>query len=143
MTRRFDFNDFIDVDVLKDPTVGSSKSFKYLQGRKLSMFIVLPDDVDGLPALEAKLSENLNFMNQVDQYPMVNKLHVAIPKFKVEGDVQMKQLLIELGMGDSFDENVADFSGMSGKKDLYISQVFHKSFIEVNEEGSEAAAATG
>lgn len=112
-------------------------------GRKLSMFIVLPDDVDGLPALEAKLSENLNFMNQVDQYPMVNKLHVAIPKFKVEGDVQMKQLLIELGMGDSFDENVADFSGMSGKKDLYISQVFHKSFIEVNEEGSEAAAATG
>lgn len=107
------------------------------------MFIVLPDEVDGLPQLEAALSDNLNFMNQVDQFPMVNKLHVAIPKFKVEADVQMKQSLIELGMGDPFDENVADFSGMSGKKDLYISQVFHKSFIEVNEEGSEAAAATG
>jgi len=107
------------------------------------MFIVLPDEVDGLPQLEAALSDNLNFMNQVDQFPMVSKLHVAIPKFKVEADVQMKQSLIELGMGDSFDENAADFSGMSGKKDLYISQVFHKSFIEVNEEGSEAAAATG
>ena len=113
----------------------------YSQGRKLEMFIVLPNQVDGLPALEEKLTEN--FMNQVDHFPMVNKLHVAIPKFKIEADVPMKELLTQLGMGDSFDEKVADFSGISGKKDLYISQVFHKSFIEVNEEGSEAAAATG
>ena len=105
------------------------------------MFIVLPNQVDGLPALEEKISEN--FMNQIDHFPMVNKLHVAIPKFKIEADVQMKELLAKLGMGEMFDEKTADFSGISGKKDLYVSQVFHKSFIEVNEEGSEAAAATG
>ena len=73
------------------------------------MFIVLPDDVDGLPALEAKLSENLNFMNQVDQYPMVNKLHVAIPKFTVEGDVQMKQLLIEPSITHNQDDEKSPF----------------------------------
>ena len=106
------------------------------------MFIVLPNKVDGLPELESKLHEssldesNLKMLRAKEH-------HVAIPKFKLEANVQLKDLLIEMGLPDLFDENVADFSGISGKKDLYVSEIFHKSFIDVNEEGSEAAAATG
>lgn len=105
------------------------------------MVIVLPNKPQGLSELEAKLHEN--FMDGGNVEMRSAKMHVAIPKFKLEADIKLKDLLIEMGMSDVFDGKTADFSGMSGKKDLYVSNVFHKSFIDVNEEGSEAAAATG
>ena len=105
------------------------------------MFIVLPNQVDGLKALQSTNLEKL--VEEVDAHIANAKVHVAIPKFKLESEVRMKDVLISMGMRDLFDENAADLSGVSGKKDLYVSNVFHKSFIEVNEEGSEAAAATG
>uniref|UniRef100_A0A0P5HWD4 Serine protease inhibitor serpin n=1 Tax=Daphnia magna TaxID=35525 RepID=A0A0P5HWD4_9CRUS len=110
-------------------------------GRKLSMFIVLPNKMDGLPELEAKLHETSLDDSNVEMRSA--KLHVSIPKFKLEADVKLKDILINMGMSDIFDEKSADFSGISGEKDLYVSNIFHKSFIDVNEEGSEAAAATG
>ncbi|XP_059353101.1 leukocyte elastase inhibitor-like isoform X1 [Daphnia carinata] len=110
-------------------------------GRKLSMFIVLPNKVDGLPELEAKLHETSLDDSNVEMRSA--KLHVSLPKFKLEADVKLKDILISMGISDIFDEKSADFSGISGEKDLYVSNIFHKSFIDVNEEGSEAAAATG
>ena len=105
------------------------------------MFIVLPNKIDGLPELEMKMNEiSLDDSNAEMRSA---KLHVAIPKFKLHADVKLKDILIKMGMSDLFDESVADFSGISGEKDLYVSNIFHKSFIDVNEEGSEAAAATG
>lgn len=105
------------------------------------MFIVLPNKMDGLPELEAKLHETSLDDSNVEMRSA--KLHVSIPKFKLEADVKLKDILINMGMSDIFDEKSADFSGISGEKDLYVSNIFHKSFIDVNEEGSEAAAATG
>lgn len=105
------------------------------------MFIVLPNKIGGLPELETKLTGTM--VDQIDQVIGEAKLQVAIPKFKIEADLPMKDLLAGLGMGDLFDADNADLSGISGNKDLYVSNVFHKSFVEVNEEGSEAAAATG
>lgn len=111
------------------------------KGNKLSMLILLPNKIGGLPELESKLTGAM--VDQIDQMIGEAKLQVAIPKFKIEADVPMKELLIGLGMGDLFDPDYANLSGISGNKDLYVSNVFHKSFVEVNEEGSEAAAATG
>ena len=108
------------------------------------MFIVLPNQIDGLRVLEEKLDHI--FLNKIDRYLTPEKIELAIPKFKIEASLEMSEILAKLGMGDMFSDSTADFSGISAsaKEDgLYVSKVFHKSFIEVNEEGSEAAAATG
>ncbi|XP_048405066.1 leukocyte elastase inhibitor A-like isoform X2 [Stegostoma tigrinum] len=115
-------------------------------GNDFSMIILLPDDImddsTGLKQLEQELTlEKLqewthpNCMRKLD-------VHVHLPKFKLEGDYELKSPLSSLGMGDVFDSSKADLTGMSATRDLYVSKVVHKSFVEVNEEGTEAAAAT-
>lgn len=69
-------------------------------------------------------------------------VHVHLPKFKMENSYDLKSDLSGLGLQDIFDSGKADLSGMSGSQDLFLSEIVHKSFIEVNEEGTEAAAAT-
>lgn len=71
------------------------------------------------------------------------EVEVSLPRFRMEETYNMKDLLISLGMVDAFDSQKANFSGMSPSNDLVLSKVVHKSFVEVNEEGTEAAAATG
>lgn len=70
------------------------------------------------------------------------EVEVSLPRFKLEENYDMKDVLCSLGMTDAFEAVKADFSGMSSRRDLYLSKVVHKSFVEVNEEGTEAAAAT-
>jgi serpin B len=69
-------------------------------------------------------------------------LNLSMPKFKLETVLDLKSTLISLGMPDAFDKN-ADFSGMDGKKDPYIADILHKAYVNVDENGTEAAAATG
>jgi serpin B len=71
------------------------------------------------------------------------EVEVYLPKFKITwGVFKLNDILIAMGMKDAFFLPPANFSGLTGKKDLYISHVLHKAFVEVNEEGTEAAAAT-
>ena len=70
------------------------------------------------------------------------QLDLSMPKFKVESELDLKSTLAALGMPDAFD-NAADFSGMDGKKDLFVADVLHKAYVNVDENGTEAAAATG
>ncbi|HOT99739.1 MAG TPA: serpin family protein [Anaerolineaceae bacterium] len=67
---------------------------------------------------------------------------LSMPKFQAESRFALADILAELGMPDAFDAQKADFSGMTGKPDLMISSVLHQATIDVNEEGTEAAAAT-
>lgn len=70
------------------------------------------------------------------------KVQVFLPRLKLEESYDLESFLRSLGMTDAFEEARADFSGMSIKKDVVVSKVVHKCFVEVNEEGTEAAAAT-
>jgi serpin B len=71
------------------------------------------------------------------------RLELGLPKFHFSTDLDLKEQLTAMGMSDAFDSDRADFSGMTGGKDLYIDTVLHKAFVAVDEKGTEAAAATG
>ena len=82
--------------------------------------------------------DNLTFWRNSLTAPAVE---VFLPKFTLETEYSLKQALMDMGMKVPFTEE-ADFSGMNGNKDLQIEKVIHKAFVEVKEEGTEAAAAT-
>ncbi|XP_069814206.1 leukocyte elastase inhibitor [Dendropsophus ebraccatus] len=115
-------------------------------GNKLSMIVLLPDNIEdettGLQKLEKEISlENLQeWTRPENMYP--TDVHVHLPKFKLEESYKLKSTLSALGMADIFNSSCADLSGLSGSQNLFLSEVIHKSFVEVNEEGTEAAAAT-
>jgi serpin B len=71
------------------------------------------------------------------------EVEIFLPRFKLESGFALNDMLAKMGMPDAFIWPKADFSGLNGSKgDLYISEVFHKAWAEVNEEGTEAAAVT-
>jgi len=111
------------------------------KGNDISMFILLPVKSNGLKNLEELLSsERLKEWLQRDNMPET-EVSVYLPKFRLTSEFSLKDVLKSMGMADVF-STAADFSGMTGKKDLFISEVIHKAFVDVNEEGTEAAAAT-
>ncbi|XP_007901224.2 leukocyte elastase inhibitor [Callorhinchus milii] len=117
----------------------------YVQN-ELTMVIMLPDEIsDNSTGLE-KLEQVLTYEKLLDwtkeEYMEKIKVKIQLPKFKLEDQFDLNSTLSEMGMADAFLDFKADFSGMTGKNDLFLSKVVHKSFVEVNEEGTEAAAAT-
>ncbi|XP_054984879.1 leukocyte elastase inhibitor-like [Sorex araneus] len=115
------------------------------QGEELSMVILLPDDIEdastGLKKIEEQLTlENLTEWTRPENMRVV-EVNVRLPRFKLEESYILNEALEHLGLRDLF-KSRADLSGMTGARDLFFSKVVHKSFVEVNEEGTEAAAAT-
>lgn len=116
-------------------------------GEDLSMIVVLPAARDGLAAIEAQLSEEklTGWIRALAQ----KEVTVYLPRFEMNTGFAMKDTLSDMGMASAFvppqegDPDSADFSGLTGARDLYIDGVFHKAFVKVDEEGTEAAAATG
>jgi serpin B len=136
------------------PMMRQAASFKYTQmdgiqilelpyeGNSLSMLVLLPAKVDGLQELERALTVEKLRAWTADLRAI--HIRVVLPRFKVTSRFSLGKTLIDMGMFDAFDVERADFSDMDGKKNsLFISEVAHKAFVEVNEEGTEAAAATG
>ncbi len=108
-------------------------------GELLSMIVFLPTKVDGLSRIEKKL--DVERLRHWTGRLREQEVDIWLPKFKLTCDFRLDRVLRALGMVDAFTNN-ADFSGMDGTESLYISAVLHKAFVDVNEEGTEAAAAT-
>ncbi|XP_067668696.1 leukocyte elastase inhibitor-like isoform X1 [Haliotis asinina] len=127
---RFGLSDELNCSVLELPYVKED----------LSMFFLLPYKDDGLGELESQL--NHESLTKTLKHVHKTTVDISMPKFVLESSFELNEVLKSLGMSDAFDEQKADLSGIDGTRLLYISQVVHKAFLEVNEEGSEAAAAT-
>jgi serpin B len=119
-------------------------SFQVLEipykSNELSLIVLLPKERSGLSGLENSMTAS-NMQQWLKQVAPVPKVIVTIPKFKSTQEFELSSALRSLGMPQAFASN-ADFSGMTGKPDFAISAVIHKAFVDVNEEGTEAAAAT-
>ena len=129
---QFGYEDHGDLQVLELPYAG----------KELSMLVLLPKKTDGLPDLEKRLTpDNLGkWTNGLAG----REVEVFLPKFRMTSRFDLGRTLSSMGMVDAFVAGKADFSGMNGKPGwLYIGIVVHKAFVDVNEEGTEAAAATG
>src|SRR2546421_7160693 len=106
-------------------------------GDDLSMIILLPQTADGLPDLESSLnSRSLRKWQDALAQATETELVVFLPRFKTTRSFELAKLLEGLGTRTAFD-GTADFSGMTGTRDLFISDVVHQAFVEVNEEGTE------
>ena len=128
--RKFPFTAGDEVDVLELPYVGD----------RLSMVLLLPKQVGGLPALEDSLNtENLDrWLGRLRVQPV----RVSLPRLRLDSRFDLAGTLAAMGMPDAFSSRKADFSGMTGRPDLWIDKVIHQAQVEVNEQGTEAAAAT-
>ena len=110
------------------------------QGTPIVFDILLPKTNDGLAALEQSIKpDDLSaWLSALTS----RKVETAIPKFRAESAFSLGGMLSGMGMADAF-QRTADFSGIDGRRDLSVGEVVHKAFVEVSEEGTEAAAATG
>lgn len=142
------------------PMMSRTGEYSYLKGPnfqairlpygsgRFAMYVFLPDpdnlklqDIEfGLPAI-LKTLDRSNWDRWLSQ---MHSAHgsISLPRFKVEYSQALNEPLKALGMRQAFDIRSADFGGMTGKPDLYVSLVQHKAYVDVNEEGTEAAAAT-
>ncbi|XP_072936098.1 antichymotrypsin-2-like isoform X4 [Epargyreus clarus] len=115
----------------------------FYEGQQASMLIVLPNEITGLDAVMQKLADGHDLLAEVD-HMYETKVQVTLPKFKIETEIDLIEILPKLGINAIFNQ---DNSGLTKILDhpemLYVSKAVQKAFIEVNEEGAEAAAATG
>jgi len=149
-TREEDFT-LTDGAKIRVPTMRQTGRLRFLDGPgfqalelpyagdALSMVVLLPQKADGLAALEESLSAKKleDWLSKLS----TRTVAVSMPRFKFEAGFELKDALSALGMPLAF-SGPADFSGMNGGHDLFLSAVIHKAFLDVNEEGTEAAAAS-
>jgi serpin B len=152
-TKPEDFH-LTSTQTVKAPLMHLSDSFHYFDGGTfqvldlpyhgwdLSMMVVLPRDINGLPALEQGLTAE-KIQQWISGLHYEHEVIVTLPRFKMTGQFELSGALGALGMRQAFQPDAADFSGMNGRRDLSISAAIHKAYIDVDEEGTEAAAATG
>ena len=129
-TARFAYAETPTAQVVEMPYAGGTLAFDVILPKPATQLATLEDALqsDGLSSWMGKLQRK--------------QVHVMLPKFRAESSFELKEVLSAMGMVGAFSD-AADFSGLDGRHDLALSQVVHKAYIDVSEEGTEAAAATG
>lgn len=139
-------------DKVQAPTMVQTGQYRYAEtddaqvlelaylGAPTAMTIVLPKAKDGLSKLEGSLSPAALEGWLAKLRP--ERVNVRLPKFKIESMFRLAEVLGAMGMTDALDPTKADFSGMDGTKELFVNEVIQKTFCAVDEDGTEAAAAT-
>ncbi|EGR32275.1 serine protease inhibitor, putative [Ichthyophthirius multifiliis] len=139
----------VQVDMMKAKNkinYGENSHFQYIQlpykGNQYAMYIILSVNMTLQRFEQNHLNQNI--LNEVQTNLDNFEVNISLPKFKVSPSesIDLSQILKDLGLVDCFSQGSADFSNMDPSNTIYISQVFHKAMIEVNEEGAEASAAT-
>jgi serpin B len=113
-------------------------------GRRLALVIVVPDAVDGLDEVLGELDGDWRTKwaaGQGDVRP--RQVELALPRWTARKPLGLNDALKALGMQAAFDAAAADLSGIDGTRELFVSDVVHEGFVDVSEQGTEAAAATG
>lgn len=133
------------------PMMSQNETFRYAaggnyqavelpyQGENMSMLILMPSR-DKFEDFEKSL--DMNLINRITENLESQRVSLKMPKFEFESKMSLGDILSDMGMPSAFKPGIADFSGMTGDKSLFISKVLHKAFISVDEKGTEAAAAT-
>ncbi|XP_030028030.1 antichymotrypsin-2 isoform X2 [Manduca sexta] len=112
------------------------------EGGDASMVIVLPNEIDGLDGVMQKLADGYDLMSEVEKM-FSTKVKVTLPKFKIETEIDLMEVLPQLGIKAIFGHGDSGLSKiLNTGEPLYVSKAVQKAYIEVNEEGAEAAAAT-
>jgi len=111
-------------------------------GKEVSMFVVLPHEGQSLNAVSRRLLQRPLLVVKPSRRMYSNTITVVLPKFKLEDSVDLKPSLYSLGVRQAFEQDKADFSGIGGNGELYVSDVLHSATVEVSEKGTKAAAAT-
>jgi serpin B len=149
-TKEAEFS-LLDGSAVKVPMMNQTQFYNYSSGEdfqaielpyrgyEMSMVILHPDP-QGFGSFESSLTvEQLEeILNEMER----TNMDLSLPKFQFDMDLPLAQVLQDLGMVDAFEFGQADFSGMDGTRELYLQDVLHKAFVSVDEEGTEAAAAT-
>jgi serpin B len=141
-----------DGTVVSVPLMSQTESFRYGEGEdyqaialpyvggEMEMVIILPSE-GRFEDFERSL--NAEKMNEILNSVQTTEVALTLPKFEFESDFSLSEILIGMGMPSAFGAGVGtDFSGMDGTLNLVIKEVLHKAFVSVDEEGTEAAAAT-
>lgn len=126
----FSYAETDDAQILELPYVGGD----------LAMVVVLPKQADGLALLEqTATAERLD--QWIAEYEL-RRVEIFLPKFKITSQLPLTDPLKSLGMTSAFSKDDADFSAMSSAEEIWLSSVLHAAFVDVDEEGTEAAAVT-
>ncbi|XP_020792316.2 leukocyte elastase inhibitor-like isoform X3 [Boleophthalmus pectinirostris] len=114
--------------------------------KELSMLIFLPNDIEDSTTGLEKLEQQLTYESFVEwtrrDKMTLYEVDLRLPRFRIEQNYELNEVLKTMGMEDAFDHRKCDFSGISPAKDLMLSQAVHRAVVDVNEAGTEAAAAT-
>jgi serpin B len=141
----------LDGNTVNVPMMHQTESFGYAagdyyqvvelpyDGQELSMVVIIPQE-GRFGEFESQLDSELvsGILNELE----LENVALTMPKFTFDSELSLKETLADLGMIDAFSPSQADFSGIDGTRNLVITDVFHKAFVAVDEEGTEAAAAT-